>query len=163
MPAECAREAAETGIITNASLEAMAKMLELHKVKENINVPKPLALVTTEGRHDPEVKMAGLLYFGVPEDATRLADMGVEDLKDAHSQGLTSFWKEQIGDILKVLASYNMSHGSVHQFNIWIDSGTSAWLDSPKGSVHEGPFKEPDLERLNTVFDSWLKSKVSGE
>lgn len=140
----------------------MTKMLELHKVKDDLNVPRPLALVTTEPPYETEVKIAGLLFFGVPENAKRMSEMSVEDLKHAHSQGLTSFWKEQIKNILNVLASHDIAHGSVHQFNMWIDAETSAWLDSPRG-VHEEPLPESDLERLDDVFDVWLKGKVDSE
>ena len=159
---ECSREAMETGIVTNDTLEAMSSVLELHRVKEDINIPKPLAIVTTEVPHDSDLHMAGLLYIKHPDDAKRLADMTTEELKQAYSQGLTTLWQAQIQDILEILGSYNIVHGSVHQYHIWIDSGTSAWLDFP-GRVREKLVKESDVEKLRQVFDVWLKEKMDEE
>lgn len=158
--AESQTQAVETGVVRNMSLEAIESMLNLHQVKENINIPKPLAFVTVESAYSSEVEMAGLLYLGVPEDAKRLADGTVDELKEAHNQGLTAFWKDQIKHILDVLSSYDITYGSVHQSNIWIDSGTSAWLGSPR-SAGDKPYEEGDLERLDYVFDFWLERKVN--
>lgn len=163
----------EEGIVSNSSLDGIATMMKLRAAGDAANLLRPLAVITIREDSDTEFKTAGILTTWVPEGAERLSDLLPENLATAKTQGLTATWRDQLQHALGLMHSCGVIQSSVHQHNIWIDREQMAWLDIPGrmsgryagiDDIMHGPHTtETDFQRLDHVFEVWLRQRIESK
>ena len=167
LKAQASSEAVETGIVHNHSLDAMAALLQLYKIKGNINVTKPIAVATTGG---DELKIAGLLHTCTPSTACTIEDIPGWELAAAEKKGLIGQWKAQVAAMLRTIHAHNLVHGFLRQRDISIDMQRNehvVWLNHTPGaeefSGSDGGRNASSAnywKKLDETFDTWIKEKI---
>ncbi|KAF2482239.1 hypothetical protein BDY17DRAFT_298182 [Neohortaea acidophila] len=143
-------------VVTNRSMDKIHAVLKLHQVKEDLNIPKPLAIVTCQRPTDSEPKFAGLLHTPTPEWATRLEDLDPSILREAVKQNLPVEWKAEVEKLQRNLQPHALTYLPINERRLSVDSSlrtANVWLGVPLELIGGDQSEEVDWQRV----DDFLK------